>query len=206
MSEERPTRLLLMRTGGLEDPREHPEWEALLPEGRWQKAMQLLQAEDRKNSAGAGWLLRHVLPGSGAISLGLHGKPLCEGLHFNLSHSGELVICAVGRQEIGCDVQKRKPCRDSMVRRYFAPEEQEYIFSAEGREKEERFLTLWCRKESLLKRTGEGLTKELREVSCLSGEGFYEMWLEDYRICISCADPADAREENVLVEWVTSFR
>ena len=57
-----------------------------------------------------------------------------------------------------------------------------------------------------MKRTGEGLTKDLREVSCLSGEGFYEMWLESYRICISCADPADAREENVLVERVTSFR
>ena len=94
-------RLYLMGTRELEDPREHPEWAELLPVGRWKKAISLLQPEDRKNSAGAGWLLRYVLWEEGVspeapVRYGAHGKPYCDGMHFNLSHSGEYVLCAVG--------------------------------------------------------------------------------------------------------------
>ena len=29
-----------------------------------------------------------------------------ENIHFNLSHSGNLVICAVGEKAVGCDIEK----------------------------------------------------------------------------------------------------
>lgn len=195
-------RLYLMGTRELEDPREHPEWAELLPVGRWKKAISLLQPEDRKNSAGAGWLLRYVLWEEGVspeapVRYGAHGKPYCDGMHFNLSHSGEYVLCAVGEREIGCDIQKIMPCRPAMVRRFFSPEEQEYIFSVEGRERDIRFITIWSRKESMLKRTGEGLTRDLRQVCCLSGEGFYDIQCGEYRICVSCERAEDAWEACV---------
>ena len=178
-------RLYIMRTDGLDDPGEHEEWEAELPAGRWQKAVLPLRIEDRRNSAGAGWLLRYVFEKEGvpfvrdSVTLGPHGKPCHEALHFNLSHSGSYVICAVGEGEIGCDIQKIRPCRESMVRRFFAPDEQEYILSVQGKERDERFILLWSRKESFLKMTGEGLTREPGELSCLSGTGFYERRLEE---------------------------
>ena len=84
-----------------------------------------------------------------------------------------------------------------MVRRFFSPEEQEYIFSVEGRERDIRFITIWSRKESLLKRTGEGLTRDLRQVCCLSGEGFYDTQCGEYRICVSCERAEDAWEACV---------
>ncbi len=95
-----PVHLYIMRTDALDDPREHAEWESELPEGRWQKAVLPIQIQDRKNSAGAGWLLRYVFEREGvpfseaAVTCGPHGKPCHEKLHFNLSHSGEYVICA----------------------------------------------------------------------------------------------------------------
>lgn len=201
-------RLYIMRTDGLDDPAEHEEWEAELPAGRWQKAVLPLRIEDRRNSAGAGWLLRYVfekeeVPFSrDSVTFGPHGKPCHEALHFNLSHSGIYVICAVGEREIGCDIQKIRPCRESMVRRFFAPEEQEYILSVDGQEREERFITLWSRKESYLKMTGEGLTREPGELSCLSGKGFWERRLEDYMVCVCCGNMEDIREGDVSVEYV----
>lgn len=211
-----PVHLYIMRTDALDDPREHAEWERELPEGRWQKAVLPIQIQDRRNSAGAGWLLRYVFEREGvpfseaAVTCGPHGKPCHEKLHFNLSHSGEYVICAVGQRETGCDIQKIKPCREKMVRRFFSDEEQEYILSAKGQERDLRFITLWSRKESLLKRTGAGLTRELPEISCLSGGCFYEKQLEDYVICVCCGEPADdsgekfcgIASENVLTEYV----
>lgn len=205
-------RLYIMRTDGLDDPAEHEEWEAELPAGRWQKAVLPLRVEDRRNSAGAGWLLWYVfekeeVPFSrDSVTFGPHGKPCHEALHFNLSHSGSYVICAVGEREIGCDIQKIRQCRKSMVRRFFAPEEQEYILSVDGQEREERFITLWSRKESYLKMTGEGLTREPGELSCLSGKGFWERRLEDYMVCVCCGNMEDIWEGDVSVEYVDAVQ
>lgn len=205
-------RLYIMRTDSLDDPGEHEEWEAELPAGRWQKAVLPLRIEDRRNSAGAGWLLRYVFEKEGvpfvrdSVTLGPHGKPCHEALHFNLSHSGRYVICAVGEGEIGCDIQKIRPCRESMVRRFFAPDEQEYILSVQGKERDERFILLWSRKESFLKMTGEGLTREPGELSCLSGTGFYERRLEEYMICVCCSDAESIREREVSVEYVDAVQ
>lgn len=201
-------RLYILETAGMEDPARHPEWEPALPAGRWRKAAGMIALEDRRNCAGAGWLLRHVFREEGipfsadAFSYGKHGKPYSSALFFNLSHSGQYVICAVGRREIGCDIQIIKPCRDAMARRFFAPEEQAYLFSAKGTERDARFIRLWCRKESLLKRSGEGLTRELRDISCLTGEDFYEMEMAEYRICL-CSEELTGDEGQVSVHIVS---
>ncbi|MCD8019503.1 MAG: 4'-phosphopantetheinyl transferase superfamily protein [Clostridiales bacterium] len=225
-------KLYVLQTSSLDDPRDHEEWKSQLPAGRWEKPVQLASLQDRKNAAGAGWLLCYVfrqedillqpdpffhqkdsttrpdplsnqkdsllqsdsfsnqedsIPRSDPFFYGKYGKPYHEALQFNLSHSGDIVICVTGQTEIGCDIQKICPCRDRMVRRFFSPAEQEYIFSGEGDEKDERFIRLWTRKESYLKKTGAGLTQDLRHLSFLSGAGFYECRLPGYVICI-CSD------------------
>lgn len=203
-----PVHLYIMKTKDMEDPRQHPEWETMLADRRWKKAVSPVQAEDRKNSAGAGWLLRYVFRKEGvpfsadAIWYGSHGKPYHETLCFNLSHSGEYVICAVGEKEIGCDIQKKKECRTAMVRRFFSKEEQDYIFAEEGNKRDQRFLKIWSRKESLLKMTGEGLSRDLRQISVLFQEGFFDLCIDDYTISVCCKRTEDAKAENVFVEYV----
>jgi 4'-phosphopantetheinyl transferase len=129
---------------------------------------------------GARLLSRVVLAGRLGISpeairfgQGRLGKPFIEepwhgrGLHFNLAHSGSLVVCAVsGRGPVGVDVERmdRRVAAEDMARAHFTRAEAEWIRS--GPEKAaQRFLALWTLKEACLKVTGEGLSRGLDQLS-----------------------------------------
>lgn len=93
------------------------------------------------------------------------GKPYLTdypGLYFNLSHSGNVAVCAVADCEIGTDVQIYGKGREAVAKRFFTGKEQEMLQRAreEGRF-EEVFFALWSIKESYLKYTGLGMKKGL---------------------------------------------
>lgn len=189
--------LYILHTANMDDPREHKEWKQLLPEGRWEKAVRMVLPEDRKNSAGAGWLMRYAFREKGFflekehLYLGKHGKPKHKIVHFNVSHSGEYVICVTAEKEIGCDIQKITTVREKIMNRFFSPEEKRYVW--QGGEnatdtKAERFTRIWTRKESYVKRSGEGLTGDLREIPCLDGHDFYEQKRNGYLLSVCYED------------------
>lgn len=86
-------------------------------------------------------------------------------LHFNLSHSGALVVLALClRGEVGVDVEERVARSDPgrLVKRFFAPGEQAWYFSPEvtGLDDPHRlnlYYDLWSRKEAVVKALGRGL-------------------------------------------------
>lgn len=85
-----------------------------------------------------------------------HGKPYLpasEDFFFNLSHSGNLIMLAVGNTELGADIQKDVSYRESLVNRI--TQKCERI----GREEEyrEHLNRVWAIKESFTKLTGEGI-------------------------------------------------
>lgn len=92
-----------------------------------------------------------------------YGKPflpLFPDVEFNLSHSGNLLLCAVDRFPIGVDVEQIGPVDTSLVHACFTAAEQERLgllamtnpLQAHG-----GFHHLWTMKESLLKGIGHGL-------------------------------------------------
>lgn len=89
------------------------------------------------------------------------GKPFCPApaLHFNLSHSGELVGMAVSSREIGLDLERLRPVRLDAAKRIAAPAELSYIG-----EDPIRFLQIWTLKEAYFKCIGTGLMGEERDV------------------------------------------
>lgn len=192
--------LYILSTANLDDPRVHQEWKEKLPDGRWEKAVRLVSPKERKNSAGAGWLMSYAFREKGIpldkkyFSLGKHGKPEHALVHFNLSHSGEYAVCAMAKKEVGCDIQKITAAREKIMRRFFSPEEERYVWQGkEPGEKEpdtkaERFTRIWTRKESYVKRTGEGLTQDLREIPCLGDRDFYEWQMDGYILTICHED------------------
>ena len=98
------------------------------------------------------------------IGKGPKGKPYLlhyPHIHFNISHSGDYVACAVGKEPLGLDIQIHldKDCR-RIARRIMNPAEW-YAYEASGFQKE-YFYQCWTRKESYLKYTGEGITRDLR--------------------------------------------
>ncbi|MCC8065877.1 MAG: 4'-phosphopantetheinyl transferase superfamily protein [Clostridiales bacterium] len=60
--------------------------------------------------------------------------------------------------EIGCDIEYKKRPNDKLARRFFCPEEYEWLTRPQSQaEKKDRFYRLWTLKESFLKATGLGL-------------------------------------------------
>lgn len=122
-----------------------------------------------------------------------HGKPEITDFpkHFNLSHSGDYVVCAVSDREVGVDIQKWVPFQERTAERFFAPEEWKLLQSLPAKQHMEMFYRLWTRKEAYGKYTGLGLQSAVSEN--LSGDAecagkqirFLEMQLdEEYSIAV----------------------
>ena len=97
------------------------------------------------------------------------GKPVLRdrpGLHFSLSHGGEVATCAVADRPVGVDVEGPRPVGEALLRRYFTSAERA---SAEP-------LRLWTLKESCCKKTGRGLAA-LPEISLAFGASVTAMGL-----------------------------
>ena len=108
---------------------------------------------------------RPELPLPPRILCGENGKPYpadCD-LYFNLSHSGDFAACALSGAPVGLDIQSPRAYHKKLTERYFAPEERLYI--EKSKDKDAAFTEIWCRKESFIKATGEGLRRELRSFS-----------------------------------------
>lgn len=141
---------------------------ALAPEHRRQKIDRIRFEKDRRLSLGAFALLQKGLRDWGicdrelALSYGENGKPFLKdypSVFFNLSHSGERVMCAIGDCEVGCDVEKIKDTDFKTARRFFHEEEYEQILRQDPvQERREIFYRLWTLKESFLKVTGQGMS------------------------------------------------
>lgn len=79
--------------------------------------------------------------------------------YFSLSHAGDYVAVAIDSCPIGIDIERNRPYRASLAKRYFSKEEQELPLS---------FTQIWTLKESFLKVTGMGLQLGLDSFSvCL---------------------------------------
>ena len=94
------------------------------------------------------------------------GKPQvlnADGCDFNISHSGDYVAVAVAQVAVGVDIEKIRPVRemDSIVARYFHPDEGEAWRSIDAGLREEAFFLLWSAREAAMKCTGLGLARGL---------------------------------------------
>ena len=107
------------------------------------------------------------------------GKPQIVNFpkKFNLSHSGDYVVCAVGDGEVGADIQKWVPYRERMAERFFAEEEWRRLQETDEAERTELFYRLWARKEAYGKYTGQGISSAV-------GEDFSDEWQwKEKQIC-----------------------
>lgn len=93
------------------------------------------------------------------IAANEYGKPFLPNhtdIHFNISHSGEYVICAMDSAPIGIDIEKEK-VRDfeTIQSHFFAPQEILYVNNCKA-SVQSSFYDIWTRKESYLKAIGTG--------------------------------------------------
>ena len=134
---------------------------------------------------------------------GEHGKP-CFRIHpeirFNISHSEDLVICAVSDFEIGIDIQEKSRMNTDRIAKKVmsSAEHKEYL---ESSERQDFFYRVWVMKESYVKWTGDGITRELHS---LPMDGWHQFLYVDHRFasCIWAKMPlevvvAEVRERDL---------
>ncbi len=163
-------------TSDIPDPQTHPSILEGLGEERKGKILRLRQKKSREQSLGAGLLLRKILLRYGRdmseIYAGANGKPMMDGIYFNLSHTEGRVLLAVGDSEAGCDIERVKEFPLQVAKRFFCCGEQEYISSfPEGKERDRAFFRLWTVRESYMKMTGEGMSLPFDAFEVLTEEG-----------------------------------
>ena len=92
------------------------------------------------------------------ISRTKQGKPYFPqypSLHFNLSHTHGMALCAISDTSVGADIEWIRPRRDALPRYVFTAAEQRQYQELGG--DWPAFYTLWTRKEAWCKYTGQGL-------------------------------------------------
>lgn len=85
------------------------------------------------------------------FSYGAYGKPYLAGLpYYNLSHSGDYIVCVTDGQEIGIDIQTIKTIHSGVMERFLGSNELE----------PKQQTLLWTQYESYSKMLGTGIPLE----------------------------------------------
>jgi len=149
------------------------------------KAARFRRAEDRNRSIVARGVLRHLLgrylskaPRDLVFMVNAFGKPTLSPqsdlslVHFNLAHSGDVVLFAVALNcAVGVDVEMIRADLEvvNLARSHFSPEERAALEGTPSREKTEAFFRCWTRKEACVKAWGQGLSFPLDKFSVSLG-------------------------------------
>ena len=173
-------------------------WLGELSLARQTQLQRLRQPEDRNNS-----LLGMQLLKTGMNRLEFRGfhlsgvqysanrKPhLVEGVDFSISHSGDMVVCALTKDgRVGIDTEKLRPVSIRSFSRFLSASE----CPAPG-DSSDAFIDLWTCKEAVLKGCGDRKLDQLKDIT-LSGDAarigtrrFYLhrlSLLQGYRTCLA---------------------
>ena len=126
------------------------------------------------------------------FSTNAHGKPFLAnspGIHFNVSHSGNYIACALADEPVGIDIELIRPFDPKIAERFFAPDEKAHIASNGNMAS---FYEVWTKKESRIKWEGIGLSKPLSSFSVFdSGEPsqpvYHKAFQNSEAICHVCS-------------------
>ncbi|MEJ6950845.1 4'-phosphopantetheinyl transferase family protein [Natronospora cellulosivora (SeqCode)] len=97
-----------------------------------------------------------------------YGKPFLlkpKDFYFNISHSGDWVVCAVGNKPLGVDVELIKTIDYNIAKRFFSKDEFNDLLKIDKEKRLEYFYKLWTLKESYIKAEGKGLSIPLNTFS-----------------------------------------
>ena len=92
------------------------------------------------------------------------GKPVVsQGMHFNLSHSGDLILLAMSDQRpVGVDIERRREVVKvgALTRRWLSAAEKTEVarLRERGADESDAFLRVWSLKEAQLKALGVGIS------------------------------------------------
>ena len=146
---------------------------AQVDEAKRFKLLKFIHSEDLQRSLFAELLIRKLLIERYRLNnkeirflVNEYGKPYCDRVddfHFNVSHSGDWVVCAVDRVPVGIDIEKISAIDLDISKNFFSEQEHQDLMQSD--DPFEYFFTLWSLKESYIKLIGKGLSHPLNSFS-----------------------------------------
>ena len=104
-------------------------------------------------------------------------QPKAEGYYMSLTHTDGLAACVIADVSVGIDAEAERDIVPSLARKILAPNE-----SGDLRE-------VWVKKESYLKRTGEGIRRPMTEFSVNEIDGsLYAFSVDGFYLAVSLAE------------------
>jgi 4'-phosphopantetheinyl transferase len=97
-----------------------------------------------------------------------NGKPylLNSNYYFNISHSDNIVLCAIYTKEIGIDIEKIKNINTELLKYFMNENEYNNLLSSNNQSL--MFFKYWTRRESLFKTNEKIIFKELNQINLLN--------------------------------------
>ena len=138
---------------------------------RREKILRIRSLSGKKESAAAYLLLRLALLEVYGLTEIVEfdyldkGKPVLKGypmIHFSLSHTKGVAACAVSDSMVGVDVQEIRTVSDKAAKRVLTDEE--YGGFKTAVDPDEYFCRIWAIKESLMKKTGQGMAAAFKKM------------------------------------------
>ena len=132
-------------------------------------------------------LKEHLGPISFTVLKNENGKPYVnlEGVHFSLSHTNGLAVCAIADKPIGIDceqiVAKSKEDIQKFAKRFFV--ENEICFLENGGFSPFDFFKVWTGKEATIKKRGSNMS-EIKKIDTTK-ESLIFSYEKEYIICIN---------------------
>lgn len=160
-----------------------------------ERIKQLSKLEDAKRALLADILVRSIIANELKISrsriefeYNRYGKPYLKKnsfLHFNISHSGHWIVCAIDNKPVGIDIEKIIPVDLEIAAQFFSDEEYRLLMAKSPEVRKQFFFDLWTLKESYIKAVGEGLSTPLKS----------------FTVSFSGKDEIVIESENKLQNW-----
>ena len=139
------------------------------------------------------------------FSANAYGKPYLAnspGIHFNVSHTGNYVACAVSDEPVGIDIEQMRSTDLKVAERFFTPDERTYI---SANTPTVSFYEVWTTKESRIKWEGRGLSKLLSSFSVFDPEAdkqkqpiYHKIFQNNEVICHICSTKQAAPSVKIM--------
>lgn len=115
-----------------------------------------------------------ISPGEVTIGTDAFGKPFSDvALHFNISHSHDLLLLGFSDTPIGVDVELKDPLTtiERLGKSHFAEAEFQQLMADEEAGRVDTFFDTWTKKESVIKGIGKGLHIPLQGFNVATRDG-----------------------------------
>lgn len=164
-----------------------PQWGAalngfrdIISENERERSEKYRFPHDKQRFVIARGLLRNILasyvdipPERISFAYNQYGKPSLSNVptggtvHFNLSHSHDVVLYAVAGASIGIDIERVRHDLDveGIAERFFSKMERDHLRRLPSEVRHQAFFTCWTRKEAYIKAKGNGLSLALDSFS-----------------------------------------